>query len=318
MINYILRRLTVLVATLFAASMFIFGVVRLIPGDFLSILLGTQRAALSEREILELQRLYGLDKPFVFQYWVWLGNCFQGNLGYSFRTGKPVTQEIARRALITIEIAVLATLLSLLSGVTLGVISATKRERFVDILIRVIALINLSIPPFWLGLIVIFLAASLFGWMPWGRVIPSVKENLVEHLILIAIPSLVMAMGMSGRVMRIARSALLEVIAQEYILTAFSKGLSNKVVWFKHALRNALIPIVTFSGMQFGYLLGGVVVIEHTFGLNGVGSLALNAVTHRDYPLLQGTILTIILGVSLVNLTVDVLYGFVDPRIRYD
>lgn len=318
MAAYIVRRLLLLIPTLLGASVLVFSLIRLVPGDFISGMLGTQRALLTEQDAAVLYRMYGLDRSLPLQYVEWLRSIFTGTMGYSFRSGNAVVEEIASRLPLTLVLTFLATALAGLGGLTSGIVAAVKRDRPVDFLSRLVALVGLSLPPFWIALLLILLTSQRFGWVPWGGRLPSLLADPIGNLVVLALPAFVLALGLAGRLMRISRAAMLEVLHQDYVTTARSKGLGDGVVWLRHCLKNALIPIMTFVGMQFGYLIGGAVVIESVFALPGIGRLLVNAVLRRDYPVVQGVVLTIALLFALINLVVDLLYSFVDPRIRYD
>ncbi len=315
---YIVRRVLLLVPTLLGASILVFSLIRLVPGDFISGMLGTQRALLSEQDAAVLYRMYGLDQSLPVQYVEWLKSVFAGTMGYSFRSGNPVIREIAARLPLTLALTVLATALAGFVGLATGIIAAVKRERPMDFVSRLVALVGLSLPPFWIGLLLILLTSQRFGWVPWGGRVPGFIADPLGSVVVLGLPALVLALGLAGRLMRISRAAMLEVLHQDYVTTAMSKGLTERTVWLRHCLRNAMIPILTFVGMQFGYLIGGAVVIESVFALPGIGRLLVNAVLRRDYPVVQGVVVAIALLFALINLMVDLLYSLVDPRIRYD
>ena len=318
MYKYIMKRLLLVVPTLLGMSIIIFLFLQLIPGNFVDVMLGVQRGMLTPEQVDALYRQYGLDKPLLLQYITWLGSILQGHMGLSMRTGSPVLQEIISRFPVTVELTFVATLLGILIGLSLGIFSAINRNRGTDFISRFFGLIGLSIPKFWLGMMIILILSLYFKWVPpIGRWINPVKDPL-GSLSQIIFPALALGLGMAAELMRIARSSMLEVLRQDYIITAYSKGLGNMVVWLKHGLKNALIPILTFIGMQIGYLLGGTVVIEAVFSLPGIGRLLLNAVYQRDYSLVQGTVLFITLNFILINVLVDILYAVVDARVRYE
>lgn len=281
-------------------------------------MLGTQRALLTEEQAEALYRMYGLDKPFILQYLGWLKSVLQGSMGYSFRSGQPVLKEIIARLPITLQLTIMATLLGIVVGLMCGAYAAVKREQFSDFLVRLVGLVGLSLPKFWLGILLILILSVCFKWIPpMGKVV-NFTENPIANLAQLGFPALTLGLGLAAEVMRISRSALLEVLGQDFILTARSKGLAEHVVLLRHALRNALIPVITFVGMQVGYLLGGAVVVEAVFSLPGIGRLLVNAVYQRDYPLVQGCVLFTTFMFVMTNLVVDIIYAIVDPRIRYD
>lgn len=317
MTNYLMHRLLLIIITLIGVSILVSSLTYLMPGDFLDVMLGTQKGMLSDRQIASLRSAYGLDKPWPIQYWNWIKSVLRGSLGYSLRTGKSVLQDIGGRLQVTLELTVMSMFLGVISGILLGTLSATRRDSLTDFILRFVGLIGLSIPRFWLGLLVILGLTKYVHWLPpMGTVIPFF-HNPTGNLAQFIFPALVLSLGLTASLMRITRSAILEVLHQDYILTARSKGLLNRVVWLKHCLKNALIPVITLVGMQFGYLLGGAVVIECVFSLSGVGRSLINAIYHRDYVLVQGIVLMIAVSFALINLIVDVLYSVIDPRIRY-
>lgn len=315
--NYILKRLLMMIPTLIGISIVIFLIMRMIPGDTISALIGTQYQ-LTEKQAESLRAYYGLDKPLVEQYFSWIGNALHGNFGYSVRTGEPVMSEILSRFPLTAEITVLSVLIGTILGILIGVLAAVYRGGFFDAFIRVFAMIGLATPNFWLGTMLIYFLSVGFGVMLNAGNYVSFTENPVENLKQLISPVICMAFSFSASVMRTTRSSLLEEINKEYAQTARAKGNTERKTIFGHALRNALIPVITLIGYQVGYLFGGVVIIEQVFALPGLGRLLLNGINQRDYALVQGTIVFIAAIFVLVNLITDITYGFADPRIRYE
>ncbi len=313
--KYIARRVVALVPALFGLSIIIFLMVRLIPGTVVEQLIGAEGSA-TEETIRGLRAYFGLDQPIYTQYLNWVGRVITGDLGTSWRTGAPVGQMILDRLPITGELAILSVLVSMIVGVTLGIISAIKQDTLIDNFARVVALFGLSIPVFWQGTMLILLFSVYLGWMPSVVWVPLWQDPL-ENLKILILPALCLGTASAASVMRMTRSAMLEVMRQDYIRTARAKGLREQAVIAVHALRNALIPVITVLGMQLGYQIGGVVVVEEVFTLNGVGRMIIASIYQRDYPLVQGSILFIGVVFMLSNLIVDVLYGLFDPRIRY-
>lgn len=313
--KYIARRVVALVPALFGLSLIIFAMVRLIPGTVVEQLLGSE--GLATRETIESLRAYfGLDQPVHVQYVNWLCRVVQGDLGNSWRTGKPVLQMIFDRLPVTGELALLSVSISMVVGVALGIVSAIRQNTLVDSFARVAALLGLSIPVFWQGTMLILLFSVYLNWMPSVIWVPFWQDP-AENLRALALPALCLGTASAASVMRMTRSCMLEVLRQEYVRTARAKGLREQSVIIVHALRNAVIPVITVVGVQLGYQLGGVVVVEEVFTLNGVGRMVLASIYQRDYPVVQGVILFIGVVFMLSNLIVDVLYGFFDPRIRY-
>lgn len=317
MLNYATRRLFLIVPTLVGMSLLVFAMIRLVPGDFIEVMLGTQRGMITEKQAQALYQVYGLDKPWPVQYWEWLKSVFKGTMGYSLRTGRTVMVEIMTRFPVTAELTLFSLLIGLTSGLALGILSAIKRGRLSDAFTRIGGLVGLSIPKFWLGLIIILVLSIYFRWVPPTGSLVDFTSDPLGNLAQFVFPALALGLGLAAEVMRISRSAMLEVLYQDYVTTAYSKGLSDRAVWLRHCLRNALIPVTTFVGMQVGYLLGGTVVVESVFSLPGIGRLLLNAVYQRDYPLVQGVVLFIAFNFAVINLLVDLFYSVIDPRIRY-
>ncbi len=313
--RYIAKRLLVAVPVLFGISVVIFLLVRLIPGDIIDVLLGSE-TALSPAAREQLRKTLGIDQPLYLQYLTWLGGVLHGDLGRSLRTGQPVMANLLHRLPITFELTLLATLLSLLFSVPLGMISALRRNSWTDFVVRLFGLFGLSLPNFWLATMLILVASVYFHWSA-SLIFVSFFTNPIENLSQMFLPALSLALALSAVVMRMTRSSMLEVLSQDYIKTARAKGLGERAVLFRHALRTALLPIVTIVGIQIGNLLGGAVVVEQIFGLPGMGSLLLNGIYQRDYPTVQAGVLVLALVFVFANLIVDVLYGFLDPRIQY-
>jgi peptide/nickel transport system permease protein len=266
--------------------------------------------------VAELKRFFGLDQPWWVQYSRWLGELARGDLGTSWRTGKPVVALILERLPVTIELTSLAVGFALLLGIPAGIVSATRRDRAIDNVTRVGTLLGLSIPVFWQGTMLILFFSVYLRWMPpvvWVDFLTDPRRNLTIMLL----PALCLGTASAANVARTTRACMLDVLRSEYIRTAAAKGLAERWIVLKHALKNALIPIVTVAGLQFGILLGGTVVVEEVFTLPGVGRLVLWSIYQRDYPLTQSTILFIAVLFMSINLIVDVLYGYLDPRIRY-
>jgi len=311
-IQYILRRLLVALPILFGVSLFTFGLVRWIPGDPILIMLGTDAMG---ADVEGIRRLYGLDRPWPVQYAEWLANVLRGDLGLSIRTRMPVGQSILQRLPVTIELTALSLLLGLLIGVPAAVLAATYRGKTADALVGVVSLLGISVPGFWLA-ILLMLFFSLYL-----RLLPSIgyvalHEGPLDNLRHLILPALGLALPLGATIMRFMRSSLLEVFGQDYFRTARAKGLTYVMAVNKHALRNALIPVVTVIGIQIGRLLGGAVIIEQIFALPGLGRLVFDGIAMRDYPVVQGTVLVFTALFILINLLVDLLYGVIDPRVR--
>lgn len=313
--KFIIRRIIALVPTFFGLSILVFLMVRLIPGTIVEQIIGSD--ALASRETINSLRAYfGLDQPIYVQYILWLSKVLTGDLGNSWRTGQPVLRMILDRLPITGELALLAIGVAMLVGIALGIVSAIKQNTFIDSFTRVIALLGLSIPVFWQGTMLILLLSVYLDWMPPVIWVPF-WQNPITNLQILIIPAICLGTASAASVMRMTRSCMLDVLRQDYVRTARSKGLREYAVIAGHALRNALIPVITVLGTQLGYLLGGVVVVEQVFTLNGIGRMLLASIYQRDYPLVQGSILFVGVIFMVLNLVVDVLYGSLDPRTRY-
>jgi peptide/nickel transport system permease protein len=289
--------------------------IRIIPGDIVDLMIGPELYVGAEYRA-EMRAKYGLDRPIYIQYVNWAGQIVQGNFGMSLRNDEPVLGTILRRLPITAELALLSVLLSALVAVPLGVVSAMKRNSATDFVVRLIAMLGLSVPNFWLAAMLLLVTGVVFHWQPQLLLVPPWVDPWT-NLQQMAMPVIALSLALMAIVMRMTRSSMLEVLRQEYIQTARAKGLVTSAVMVRHALKNAFIPVVTVLGVQFGALLGGTVVIEVIFGLPGVGRLVIDAISARDYPMLQGTVLFIAAMFALVNLLVDLTYAYLDPRIRY-
>jgi peptide/nickel transport system permease protein len=304
------------VVALLGVSVIIFLLVRLLPGNVVDIIAGTE-GQLGKEQRQAILREFGLDRPLPVQYGLWVWNMLQGNFGWSFRTSQPVAALIVSRLPITIELAVLAILGVAVVGIPLGIGASASRSLRVRTVVQVVGVLGLSLPNFWIAVLLIIAASSLFGWLP-ALIYVSPWDDPWVNLQQMFLPVLSLALGLSAVVVRMTRSSMLEVLGQEFIRVARAKGLPGRAVLLRHALRNALIPIVTVLGLQTGFLLGGVVITEQIFGLPGLGWTLLNGVYQRDYPVVQGTVMVFSVTFVLVNLLVDLLYTYLDPRIRYD
>jgi peptide/nickel transport system permease protein len=314
--RYIARRLIILIPTLLGVSIVTFALIHLIPGDALDALIGTQYA-LTEAQAAALRSYFGIDKPLHEQYWVWLTSALQGDMGYSIRTGKPVLPQILAHYPLTLELTLLATVVAICIGLPIGMLSAVRTNSALDLFGRFFALLGLSLPNFWLGTLIILVLSLYFRWLPNTGGYVDFFEDPLTNLKQLIFPALTLGTAMAAAVMRMTRSAMLEVLGQDYVRTARSKGLSEWIVISGHSLRNALIPVITIVAIQMGYLLGGTVIVEEIFSLPGVGRLTLNAIYQRDYAMVQAAILFIAFNFVVINLLADVAYGFTNPTIRY-
>lgn len=316
MTRYLIRRILQVVPVLFGVSVAVFLMLRLIPGDVVDAILGSEGTASPER-LAQLRAMFGLDRPLYEQYLSWVGGVVTGNLGNSIRTSRPILPDVLARLPVTFQLTAMAMLLSLAAALPLGIISAVLRYTRTDAAVRVLGLLGLSIPNFWLAAMMA-LGVSMYarGILPTSGYVPFYTDPL-GSLRSLLLPSIALAVANMAILMRMTRSSMLEVLRQEYITSARAKGLVERTIIYRHAFRNALIPVVTVAGVQVGYLLGGAIIIERIFALPGIGTLILNAISNRDYPVVQAGVLFVAASFVLVNLIVDVLYAYFDPRIHY-
>jgi peptide/nickel transport system permease protein len=314
--RYLARRAAWTLVALLGVSVLIFLLVRLLPGNIVDIIAGTE-GQISRAQRAAILREFGLDRPLPVQYGLWVWNMLQGNFGWSFRTSQPVAALIAARLPITIELAFLSILGVALVAIPLGILASVSRSVRVRTLVQIVGVLGLSLPNFWIAVLLIIAASSLFGWLPALIYVTPWSDPWV-NLQQMFLPVLSLTLGLSAVVVRMTRSSMLEILGQDFIRVARAKGLSARAVLLRHALRNALIPIVTVLGLQTGFLLGGVVITEQIFGLPGLGWTLLNGVYQRDYPVVQGTVMLFAATFVLINLLIDLLYTYLDPRIRYD
>jgi len=305
MTQYIIRRLLITLLVLFGITVIIFAMVRLIPGDPAIVMAGQD----ATKEQIELVRArLGLDKHPVEQYFIFAGNLLQGDMGVSTRTGLPVTKEIMHRLPNTVLLATAAMLIAIVLGILAGIVAGIKQYSVFDYSSMLLALFGLSMPVFWLGLMLMLLFSIALGWLP------ATGADSLKHLIL---PAFTLGVASTAIIARMTRSSMLEVIRLDYVRTARAKGLTERLVILRHALKNALIPVVTVIGLQMGILLGGAVLTEIVFAWPGIGRLLVEAILARDYPVVQGVVLVVAAMFILVNLVVDIIYAYLDPRIRY-
>jgi peptide/nickel transport system permease protein len=313
--RYLVVRLYSMALTLLGLTVLVFLMLHLIPGTVVEQMIGAD-AMISQQMVDQLKRFFGLDQPWYVQYGRWLGQLVRGDLGTSWRTGKPVLSLILERLPVTIELTLLSVAFSLVLGVAAGVLSAVWCDRPVDHVTRVGSLVGLSVPVFWQGTMLILFFSLYLRWMPpvmWVDILADPRRNLTIMLL----PALCLGTAAAANVARTTRSCMLDVLGSDYVRTALAKGLGGRAVVLKHALKSAMIPVVTVIGLQLGILLGGTVVVEEVFTLPGVGRLVLWSIYQRDYPVTQSTILFIAALFMAVNLAVDLLYGYLEPRIRY-
>ena len=311
--RYLARRLLAAIPSLAFASLIVFALPRLLPGDVVVLMLEERAYA---KDLAELRAKLGLDRPLHLQYVEWAGRVLRGDLGESLWTRRPVVEELGRRLPITLELGLLATAFAVAIAVPIGVLSATRQDTVRDYAARSAAIVGLSVPGFWLATLVIVLPAMWWGWRPVSGFVELTRDPLA-HVGQLVLPALILGIASAAALMRLTRGMLLEALRQDYVRTAWSKGLRETVIVLKHGLKNALIPVVTVLGIQVAQIIGGTVVIESIFGLPGMGRFLFDAITHRDYPVIQGINLVVASVIVLVNLTVDGLYAALDPRVRY-
>ncbi|MBI3458226.1 MAG: ABC transporter permease [Candidatus Rokubacteria bacterium] len=313
--TYLVRRLVIAVLTLLGMSVVIFVLLRLAPGDIVDILFSTA-GYVNPNERQGIMRELGLDRPIWRQYLDWLGQILSGDLGKSYRYDLPAWQIIKPLVPVTLELGVLSLIVAVLLGVPTGVVSAVRQDSMPDYVLRVLSLAGLSMPSFWLGMVIILGLVAWFGWIPPMTYVGP-TQNFKLHAAQFLLPALAVGYRSSALIMRITRSALLEVLREDYIRTAWAKGQSGSAVIWRHALKNALLPVVTVIGIEFAFVIGGLVVTETVFNLPGVARFLVQAILWRDYPVVQNLVMFIAIVVILSNLFVDLLYGVLDPRVRY-
>ncbi|MFJ4293660.1 ABC transporter permease [Cupriavidus sp. NPDC089707] len=314
---YLLRRLLALLPTLVFASIIVFAIVRLVPGDVVDLMLSQNDISADTRTREDLVRALGLDRPMWEQYLHWVGNIvLHGDLGQSLWQGEPVLRMVMARIPATFSLGVLALAVALTVALPIGVLSAIRQDTAADYVARSFSILMLAVPSFWLGTMVMVFPSVWWGWSPEVRYVPFL-EDPVQHVRQMLVPAIVLGMALSAITMRMTRTMMLEVLRQDYIRTAWAKGLNEPLVILRHALRNALIPVVTLIGLQAPLLIGGAVVIEQIFVVPGMGLLLLDAVHQRDYPLITGIFLVVGVAVMLINLLVDLSYGLFDPKVRH-
>ncbi|MGY9045949.1 peptide ABC transporter [Puniceibacterium antarcticum] len=312
MLAFLGRRILIAIPTILLISVFVFGMQKMLPGDPVLAMAGEER----DPQVIEfLREKYRLNDPIPVQYFTWVGNALQGDLGISLRTQQPVTELIAEKLPVTVQLAVMALIIALVIGIPAGVLSAYKKGTWVDWLANLIALSGLSIPNFWLGIMLILLVSVNLGWLPASGYRPLTDDPL-QSILTMLMPAFVLGTGLAATLMRHTRSAMLGVLRSDYVRTARAKGLSEQVVLVKHALRNALVPIVTVTTLLFGELLAGAVLTEQIFTIPGFGKLIVDAVFNRDYAVVQGIVLCTGIAFIAMNILADAAYRVLNPRMN--
>jgi peptide/nickel transport system permease protein len=318
MLRFVLHRFLMMIPTLAGVAILVFFLLRLMPGDpVATMLLGDAGGANIPQEVIEQERArLGLDKPLWVQFFKWMAGVLQGDFGVSMWTGQPVAYEIGIRLELSLQVAVMATILAVLLALPLGTLSAIFKDTWIDQSIRVFSIAGLAVPSFWLGMIIILLLLTYFSWIPPLTFTPFFEDPW-ENLSQLIWPAVAVGYRYSAVSTRMMRSSILEVLQEDYIRTARAKGVNERLVVARHAMRNALLPVVTVIGLEFAFLIGGLVVTEQVFNLNGIGKLFVQAVARSDFTMIQALVLLVSVFFVLVNFVMDLMYAFLDPRIRY-
>jgi peptide/nickel transport system permease protein len=311
--KYVLKRLLVAGSSLAIASLVVFSLPRLLPGDAVQLMLEERAYG---KDLEDLRAKLGLDRPIYVQYFEWSGRAIQGQLGESLWTKRPVLEELARRLPVSLELGLLALLFSVSIALPIGILAAVRQDSLADYLARSLAILGLSIPGFWIATLVIFLPSLWWNWSPPIQ-FTEFSRDPWAHVAQFIIPAFILGIASAAAIMRLTRAQLLEVLRQDYVRTAWAKGVRERTVVLKHSLKNALIPVITVLGIQIAQILGNTVIFETIFGLPGIGRFLFEAINQRDYPVIQGVNLLIVSVVVLMNLVVDACYAYLDPRIRY-
>jgi peptide/nickel transport system permease protein len=315
--TYLAKRLLLIVPTLLGVAALVFVIMRVIPGDVALLILGGDQAAnIDSKQLAAMRAKLGLDQPLLVQFGAWLWGVLRFDFGNSLWTGRPVVEELLIRLPLSLEVAFLATLVSVVIAIPLGMLAAVRQDTWVDYVVRLVSIGGLAIPSFWVGILVILFLVIAFGWGPPLEFTPPWVDPWANFQQLVW-PVVTVGYRYAAVTTRMTRSTVLEVLREDYIRTAWAKGLRERVIVVRHALKNAMLPVITLIGTEFAFLIGGLVVTETVFTLNGVGRFVVDAVAHRDYPVVQALVFLIAFGFVIVNLLVDLTYAWFDPRIRY-
>ena len=319
MTKYLIKRFLLMLPTLFGVALVTFVLIRVIPGDVVELRYSGDSGSVSQ-EIIDRERArIGLDKPVWHQFLTWMAGVVRLDFGTSMWTGAPIWEEIKLRFALSLQVAIMATIVAVVLAIPLGVLSALKQDTWIDYIVRVFSIAGLAMPSFWLGIVLMVVFALQLGWLPAsGMYAPYGGGDLPDLLAHLILPAITLAAASVTIIARLTRATMLETLGQDYIRTARAKGVVERAVVLRHGLGNALIPIVTVIGVQAGYLLGGAVLTETVFAWPGVGTLMVQGILARDFPLVQGCVLVVALSFVLINLAVDLLYAWLDPRIRYE
>ena len=317
MLQYVVKRLLLMIPTLFGVAVLIFLLLRVVPGDVVEARYLTQGSQFQSQELMDIERKkLGLDQPMWKQFTSWMGGVLRLDFGLSMWTGAPITEEIKLRFALSLQLAVMATVVATLLAIPLGILSAIKQDTWIDYAVRVFSIAGLAMPSFWLGILMILAMLIIFKWLP-PMVYTPFWVNPWDNLAQLIWPALAVGYRYSAVATRMMRSAMLEVLREDYIRTARAKGLWLKLILARHAMKNAMLPVITVIGLEFAFLLGGLVVTEQVFNLNGLGLLFVEAISHRDYTLTQALVLIVAAVFIFVNFATDIAYAWLDPRIRY-
>jgi peptide/nickel transport system permease protein len=314
--TYIAKRLLLIVPTLLGAATLVFLIMRVIPGDVALLILGGDQGQIDQKQLDAMRQQLGLDKPLIVQFGTWLWGVVRFDFGKSLWTGQPVVEELLIRLPLSLELALLATMVSVIISIPLGMVAAVRQDTWVDYVIRVVSIGGLAIPGFWVGILCILFLVIVFGWGPPLEFTPPWVSPWANFQMMVW-PVLTVGYRYAAVTTRMTRSTVLEVLREDYIRTAWAKGLAERAVVIRHALKNSMLPVITLIGTEFAFLIGGLVVTETVFTLNGVGRFVVDAVAHRDYPVVQALIFLTAFSFVIVNLLVDMTYAWFDPRIRY-
>jgi peptide/nickel transport system permease protein len=314
--TYILKRLLLIVPTLLGAAALVFVIMRVIPGDVALLILGGDSGQIDPKQLTAMRQQLGLDQPLLVQFGTWLWGIARFDFGTSLWTGQPVVQELLIRLPLSLQLALFATIVSVIIAIPLGMLAAVRQDTWVDYVVRVFSIGGLAIPGFWVGILTILSLVIFFGWGPPLEFTPPWVDPWANFQMMVW-PVVTVGYRFSAVTTRMTRSTVLEVLREDYIRTAWAKGLRERAVVIRHALKNAMLPVITLIGTEFAFLIGGLVVTETVFTLNGIGRFVVDAVAHRDYPVVQALVFLIAFGFVVVNLLVDLTYAWFDPRIRY-
>jgi len=315
--QYLIRRILLMIPTLLGVAIVIFLLMRVVPGDIVELKYAGEGASIS-RETLEKERqLLGLDKPLWYQFGSWMWGLMRGNFGVSMWTGRPIMHEVSIRFELTLQLAIMAMIISVILGIPLGMIAALKQDTWADYSVRVFSIAGLATPSFWLGVLMILVLLIFFKWLPPMEFTPLWK-NPAANLVQLIWPAMAVGYRYSAMIMRMTRSTMLDVLREDYIRTARAKGLFEKLILFRHALKNALLPVVSVIGLELAFLLGGLVVTEQVFNLNGLGLLLVQSIERRDYMMTQSLVVLVAFFFVLMNFTLDILFAWLDPRVRFN